>query len=514
MTYSRQDTASLRRRFEDQVDLPESFLDYGEEHKLEKKLYECIFVKSLSRAQWLISLVAIAFASATMLAFPNLLGSSLLTVGTSVAGHVLLIAVAWFVLARLWSIFCAPTHLGVSNQGVRLHWKKLPWQPASRLITWSSMTRIFLHQPRGTMLVEQQYLTFVSPGCQQKLLLKKLHQSEQRKLLFDVICQYAPREIRDFDISVLLGTSNSTTYTEIWLQALSAPPERERTAPLAPFATVKEGAYEIVERLGMGGQGTAYAAIRKVDSRGNQTTEHVVLKEYILPIQVSLTAKKQSLEKLENEARLLKELNHPLVVKLIDFFVEDHRGYLVLEHIRGGNLRQWVAERGTLAPVGVCRLAVKMCEILQYLHSQSPAVVHRDFTPDNLLFTPDGELKLIDFNVAHQRSATTTASVVGKHAYIPPEQFRGKPVPESDIYALGATLFFLVTGKDPRPLTACRPSMVMQRVPQELDDLIYRCMSMECSARASLAEIKQIASALMLSSSSSSCRIPSDAVPT
>lgn len=494
MTSSLHDIVMLRSRFQNQIDLPEAFLDYGDQRQLEKKLYECIFLKSMSRLQLQMSFIALALAGGAMFACPKLLESGLLTVGNSIAGPLLSCVALWFLITRLWSMFCEPTHLGVSSRGVRLHWKKLPGQPSSPLIPWSSMTRIFLHQPRGTMLVEQQYLTFMSAERKQKLLLKKLYQSEQRKLLFDVICQYAPREIRDFDISVLLGTSDTTTYTEIWLQALSAPPERERTAPLVPFTTVKDGMYEVVHRLGMGGQGTAYAAIRKVD-RG--TNEHVVLKEYILPIQVSLTAKKESLAKLENEARLLKELNHPMVVKLIDFFVEDHRGYLVLEHIRGGNLRQWVAERGTLAPIGVCRLAVLMCEILAYLHSQSPAVVHRDFTPDNLLFTPAGELKLIDFNVAHQRCATTTASVVGKHAYIPPEQFRGKPVPESDIYALGATLFFLLTGKDPRPLTACRPSLVMQGVPKVLDDLIYCTMSMESSERPSLAEISKVSATLV-----------------
>lgn len=490
MSHSNQAASSLRRRFQKQVELPECLIDYGFERKLEKKLYDCIFVKTLSATQAFVFFATVCVLAVISLAFPASIGLWLTTLSSSAITHVLASIGIGLGLYRLWSIISCPTHLGVTADGVRLHWNRVFGRLPAKTIRWSQMSSIQLIQPRGTMLVEQQCLSFTGSTGKVQLKLKGLNKPDQRKVLFDLICQYAPAPIRDFDISVLLGASEATTYTEIWLKALSAPPERERTAPLSAGAVLKEGTYQIVDRLGMGGQGTAYVASMLVDVPGARKGETVVLKEYILPIQVSLSAKKQSLERLEFEAKLLKKLNHPNVVRLIDFFVEDHRGYLVLEHIRGSNLRQGVAANGVMPYTMAGKLALQMCDILEYLHGQTPSVVHRDFTPDNLLLTEEGNLKLIDFNVAHQRTATMTASVVGKHSYIPPEQFRGRPIPQSDIYAMGATLHFLLTGEDPRPLTVSHPGAIAADVPFALDDMIAWSTAMDPDSRISIAELR------------------------
>jgi serine/threonine-protein kinase len=79
---------------------------------------------------------------------------------------------------------------------------------------------------------------------------------------------------------------------------------------------------------------------------------------------------------------------------------------------------------------------------------------------------------LIDFNVAQQKQWTTTSTVVGKHAYLPAEQFRGKPTTQSDLYAMGATLYFLCTGKDPEPITCSHPRSVNDNVGVELDSVV------------------------------------------
>ncbi len=122
----------------------------------------------------------------------------------------------------------------------------------------------------------------------------------------------------------------------------------------------------------------------------------------------------------------MTRLDHPQVVKLEDFFVEDHRAYLVLEHIDGENLREIVLRDGPMSEERIKKLGEQMCSILTYLHKLSPPLVHRDFTPDNLILHKDGTLKLIDFNDAQQVEYATTGTVVGKQAYLPPEQFRGQ----------------------------------------------------------------------------------------
>jgi serine/threonine protein kinase len=110
--------------------------------------------------------------------------------------------------------------------------------------------------------------------------------------------------------------------------------------------------------------------------------------------------------------------------------------------------------------------------------------VHRDFTPDNLILRKDGALKLIDFNVAQQSDASSAlSSVVGKPNYLSPEQFRGSPVPQSDIYALGACLQFLLTGEDPVAILSSNPSQTRDDISEQLSNIVQKATEPELSHR-------------------------------
>ncbi|MCC7529756.1 MAG: serine/threonine protein kinase, partial [Candidatus Melainabacteria bacterium] len=248
---------------------------------------------------------------------------------------------------------------------------------------------------------------------------------EDRQLLNQRLKQYAPNATHSENFDEALLTRQKSSYTELWLQSLTAPPKRASVKPLIPGELLRGGQFEVIGRLGLGGQGTAYLC--------TELGKKVVLKETILPTFVDQAARQHALSRFEKEARLLNEMDHPQIVKLTDYFIEDHRSYLVLEHIDGNNLKEVVSQKGKMSEEEVRAFALQMCDILDYLHSLN--VVHRDFTPDNLMLTQNGVLKLIDFNVAKNEEAGITATVVGKHAYIPPEQFRGKPTHRSDLYA-------------------------------------------------------------------------------
>jgi serine/threonine-protein kinase len=269
--------------------------------------------------------------------------------------------------------------------------------------------------------------------------------------------------------------------------------------PLNDGQRLKSGKYIVERQLASGGQGVAYLAregdaAKSADSSiSSDATPKVVLKEFVLPVYTSRTVRKQALERFENEARILEELSHPQIVKLIDFFLEDHRAYLVLEHIDGMSLRQLVAKNGPLPVEDILSLSMQMCDVLEYLHSLSPAVVHRDFTPDNLILDSRGRLVLIDFNVAQQKQWTTTSTVVGKHAYLPAEQFRGKPTTQSDLYAMGATLFFLFSGTDPQPITSSHPREFDPNVAGEFDDIVSKLTATESEDRFQTAAETRIA---------------------
>ncbi|MDX1985533.1 MAG: serine/threonine-protein kinase [Candidatus Obscuribacter sp.] len=352
------------------------------------------------------------------------------------------------VLTYLTMLLRFPRALLSSSQGLAYRFGK--WSgKRSEFLPWNQITHIGIEKKKGSTSHKDDNLVLKTGKKNLSLKLSGFETADDREALLAEIEKYAPRVPRDPEVAEYLSKPPDRSYTELWLQALSAPPKRERLKPLSKDALLQNGRFQVLKELGSGGQGFAYLAV-------DQDGRHVVLKEFVLPIYVDIQARKKALERFENEARLLSKLDHPQVVKLQHFFVEDHRAYLVLEHIDGKNLRQLVSERGAFSQTEAQDLALKMCEILKYLHGLTPPLVHRDFTPDNLILDNQGNLKLIDFNVAQEMQEATTGTVVGKQSYLPPEQFRGQACPASDLYAMGATIFFILTGKEPTPISTIK----------------------------------------------------------
>ena len=282
-----------------------------------------------------------------------------------------------------------------------------------------------------------------------ELDLRGLGGIPQRKLIKQAIEFYAPHVDIDPRFLESISRAQNQSYTELWLESLNCPPKRDRLTPLQKGDSLQSGQYQIVETIGAGGQGVAYLAREK----GTNSDASVVVKEFMLPVYVDRRARQMALERFESEAKTLRGISHPNIVELKGHFIEDHRAYLVLEHINGKSLRKLFSANPVKDQMQMERLLRQMCQILEYLHELEPPMVHRDFTPDNLILDESGVLKLIDFNVARHEGAKTKMTVVGKHAYMPPEQFAGKPVCQSDLYALGASLYYCLTGEDPEPFT-------------------------------------------------------------
>jgi tRNA A-37 threonylcarbamoyl transferase component Bud32 len=281
-----------------------------------------------------------------------------------------------------------------------------------------------------------------------------------------------------FPTEVPLSKVDNGTYTQLWFKYYSKSSDRKRAGQLEKDEVLKEGRYTISRRIGGGGQGTAYVAHDAYESGAT-----IVLKEYILPVHRGEQVMEESASKLRREAELLAKIDHPNIVKLLDEFVEDHRGYIAMEYVIGEQLKTFVTQHGVQSEETVVEIAKQICSMLEYLHGMDPPIIHRDVTPDNLIRQEDGIVKLVDFNVAHQLESAATATVVGKHAYIPPEQFRGKPTPQSDIYGLGCTMHYLLTGADPEPLTVSRPRSLNDAVSEQLDEIVAKCTAMDAKKR-------------------------------
>ncbi len=416
-------------------------------------------------------------------------GSALISLIDSRLGAIL--GVLLFTVCPLFVLFLIfrPTDIEFSKKGLRFIGRHMSFMLQDPVLPWTKVKRIGLELPKGKTSVADHWIVFYAEdGTRRRLRVGNLDTIAAREEILNAIERWAPTIPRDVEVIRALQAPCDYSYTEIWLEALSAPPERERLEPLIEGALLKNNHYRVLSMLGSGGQGTAYS------SEDCLTGDMVVLKEFMLPVFVDVNIRRNALSTFEQEARLLKELEHPQVVKLIDYFIEDHRAYLVLEHIDGLPLDQLVKERGPVSEENVIKLAIQMCDILGYLSSRSTPIVHRDFTPDNLILNKDGTLKLIDFNVAHQENSEgTTGTVVGKTSYMAPEQFRGAPCIQSDLYSMGASLFYLLTAIEPTPISSADPVGAGAEVSGELNELVRKLTQPDLSNRiASVARARQL----------------------
>lgn len=297
----------------------------------------------------------------------------------------------------------------------------------------------------------------------------------------NAMVNFAPRDIA-------IGADDSR-YTNLWLQYFSSPDTRQRRGSLPSGTELNDGKYRVLKRLGGGGQGTVYLATsRNVEYvYGNDYDQDaeafVVLKEYVLPVHRGSALAEKHYEALNNESQLLAHIHHPSIVNMLDCFVEDHRAYLVLDYVNGESLKTLVEKNGPLNEALVREVALTICNILEYLHNFRPPILHRDLTPDNLLVDSEGRIFLIDFTVALQFQSSRTATVVGKQAYTPPEQFRGEPSPASDIYALGCTMHYMLTGKDPEPMQQSNPRNSVPEISSEMNAIVARATEFDTANR-------------------------------
>lgn len=212
--------------------------------------------------------------------------------------------------------------------------------------------------------------------------------------------------------------------------------------PLSVVQTIRH--YQVLRTLGQGGMGTTFLAWDSVGKISGHP-QLLVLKQ--MNADMARIAKAQEL--FEREASTLKLLSHPGVPKYYDFFVEDGKRYLAMELVHGEDLEKLVYLKGPVTPTKAIDWMIQTCDILDYLHTQDPPLIHRDIKPANLMVrTSDNRIVVLDFG-AVKESSSLPGTRIGAEGYCAPEQERGQPLTQSDLYAIGPTLIFLLTGESP-----------------------------------------------------------------
>jgi len=258
------------------------------------------------------------------------------------------------------------------------------------------------------------------------------------------------------------------------------------------------GRYQIVDRLGQGGMGRVYRAL---DPRLGREVALKVIREDALRDPAMRN-------RFRSEARALSKLLHPNIATLFDFDSEDGVDFLVLELVPGETLAQ-LLHSGPLPETRARAIGIGIAEALQAAHEEG--VVHRDLKPGNIMITPRGRAKVLDFGLAHvladadasvAPTATGAQGITGTVQYLSPEQVRGGRIDaRSDLHALGAILFEMTTGRRPFPgdqpavllyaianQAAPRATTLRPGLSSDFDDLVARCLEKEPARRFADAE--------------------------
>lgn len=241
--------------------------------------------------------------------------------------------------------------------------------------------------------------------------------------------------------------------------------------------TVLDGKYEILAEVGRGGMSIVYLA------RDKRLNKQWAVKE------IKNDGKKSAktlLKGLEREANILKNVDHPVLPRIVDIINQDGTIYVVMDYIEGDTIQDRLKKEGAQPQELVVEWGLQLASALNYLHNMNPPVIYRDMKPSNVMIKPEGGVKLIDFGTAKEyeieNNADTTA--LGTRGYAAPEQFgdsKGRGIyntdARTDIYNLGATLYHIVTGKNPceppyeiKPIREWNPTLS-----SGLEKIILKC---------------------------------------
>jgi predicted Ser/Thr protein kinase len=246
--------------------------------------------------------------------------------------------------------------------------------------------------------------------------------------------------------------------------------------------------YLVIEELGKGGMGSVYRVLDiKVD-------EEVALKF----LNQDVAADTSAIERFRSELRITRKIAHHNVCRVFDLGEEGKSYFITMEYIAGEDLAHMIKRLGQLPVERGYQIARQVCEGLAEVHSLG--IIHRDLKPKNIMIDKDGRAKIMDFGLArspHGLHLTQAGHVVGTPSYMSPEQLNGEPVdPRSDVFALGVTMYAMLTGGLPfdaettttlalqhRTVKPRSPHMLNPHVPEDLSRIILKCLQIDKTAR-------------------------------
>lgn len=233
--------------------------------------------------------------------------------------------------------------------------------------------------------------------------------------------------------------------------------------------------YVIEDLLGQGGMGLVYKV----------SDTHLGIARAMKEMGYRIGELGSELVNFPREAEMMMAQNHPGIPQVHDIFVQSDRSYIILDYIEGFTLQEHLMQSDTwLTQEEVGGWMFQLAEIVNYLHSQETPVIFRDLKPGNIMLTPDNRIVLIDFGIAKLFKRGVHNTTVGTDGYAAPEQRIGLAEPRSDIYALGAVMYQLLTRTLPRsPVSSYPPRQINPYISPEVERVILRCTELHPDRR-------------------------------
>ncbi len=411
------------------------------------------------------------------------------------------------VLALLATAIAEDDKIMISKDGISFPLLLLPHLRFRREFSWKDLTGMHVNWAGEAKLTGSDYLDlFFSNRGHARICLIKLSKPDLEQLVFalnHLATGYGEEEhLLQLQMHLRGGESEEQrlSITKLWDEELASRFNPTSFNPLLAGSSLQSGRLKIVKQLAFGGFSATYLAQR------NQQ-DLVVIKEAANHRGEDTSQKQAAAKLLQAEASVLIKLQHPRIARVFDHFIENGRQYLAIQYVSGQDLRRLIMQNGPQAEASVIKWAIDICEILEYLHSQNPSIIHMDLTPENLMLRYDGQIVLVDFGSAKVFDAAGSSSISGKQGYIAPEQRALKPTPQSDIFALSGTFYFLLTGRDPNPANTSQLSDHPSISPK-FANLLRDCQYAELEKRIATASIlktqlKELATSRIQSASTS-----------
>lgn len=229
--------------------------------------------------------------------------------------------------------------------------------------------------------------------------------------------------------------------------------------------------YTVLDQIGRGGFSTVYKAIDTQE--GNRV---VAIKAARIRPDMTREEREQALALYDAEMAMLKKLHHPCLPEIYEYRTDEDEAYIIMSYIEGQSLQSYLEEQeeNSVPLQEAIRYGIEICDILIFLHEQNPPIIFRDIKPQNIIRRMDGSLALVDFGIARyfKPGKAQDTLLFGSQGYAPPELYgNGQSSVRTDIYALGASLYRMITGKEPGVFDPFD-----QSIPEAFQKLVDRCL--------------------------------------